>query len=133
VLAAVEVDDVPVPNVPEQPAIVAALDEAETVAAPGIEPYVYWTRALALRLQGNLSQAAQSAQQAIELALALPQEFKDLRYICEHAALLAQEAPEEQAKRTSRFLEEQLEAMPEGTDWVSALLERLAAARAPRR
>jgi hypothetical protein len=110
-----------------------ALDEAETAAAPGIEPYVCWTRALALRLQGNLSQAAQSAQQAIELALALAEEFPDLRYLCEHAALLAQEAPEEQARRTSQFLKEQLEAMPDGPEWVSALLERLAAARAPQR
>jgi hypothetical protein len=110
-----------------------ALDEAEALAAPAVEPYVYWTRALALRLQGKLAQAAQSAQQGIELALSLPEAFPDLQYLCEHAALLALEAPEEQAKRTSRFLTEQLEAMPEGTDWVSALLERLAAARAPQR
>jgi hypothetical protein len=110
-----------------------ALDEAETDAAPAVEPYVYWTRALALRLQGNLSQAAQAAQQGIELALALAEEFPDLRYLCEHAALLAREAPEDQAERTSRYLRERLEAMPAGTDWVSALLERLAAARAPQR
>jgi Tfp pilus assembly protein PilF len=120
-------------NLDRRALALAALDEAETVAAPGIEPYVYWTRALALRLQGNVAQAAQSAQQAIELALALAEEFRDLRYLCEHAALLAREAPEDQAKRTSQFLKEQLEAMPEGTDWVSALLERLAAARAPQR
>ncbi|MCK6459140.1 MAG: hypothetical protein L6Q95_04515, partial [Planctomycetes bacterium] len=110
-----------------------ALDEAEALAAPSVEPYVYWTRALALRLQGKLAQAVQSAQQGIELALSLPEAFPDLQYLCEHAALLAMEAPEEQAQRTSRFLTEQLEAMPEGTDWVSALLERLAAARAPQR
>ncbi len=110
-----------------------ALDEAEAVATPEVEPYVYWTRALALRLQGNLSLAVQAAQQAIELALSLPEEFRDLQYLCEHAALLALEAPEDQAQRTARFLREQLEAMREGADWVSALLERLGAARAPQR
>ncbi|HEX5135480.1 MAG TPA: serine/threonine-protein kinase [Planctomycetota bacterium] len=120
-------------NMDKRGPALAALDEAEPIAAPEIEPYVYWTRALALRLQGNVSQAVQSAQQAIELALARADDFPDLRYLCEHVALLAQDAPEDQAKRTSRFLREQLEAMPEGVEWVNALLQRLSVSEAPPR
>jgi len=120
-------------NLDKRAAALEALDEAEPIAASEIEPYVYWTRALALRLQGNISQAVQSAQQAIELALAETENFPDLQYLCEHVALLAKDAPEEQAKRTSRFLREQLASMPKGTDWVNALLQRLSALEAPGR
>ncbi len=110
-----------------------ALDEAEAESAPTLEPYVYWVRALVLRLEGNIPQAVESAQQAIELALVLPVAFPDLQHLCEHAALLAKEVPPDQEERASEFLREKLESMPEGAEWISALLGRLSAAPAPQR
>jgi len=110
-----------------------ALDEAEAECAPPLEPYVCWLRALGFRLQGKIPQAVESAQQGIMLAFALPKSFPDLEYLCRHAALLIEEAPPDQSTRVSEFLKEQLEAMPSAPGWVSALLARLAAARAPRR
>ncbi len=108
-----------------------ALDDAETESSPPLDPYVYWVRALVLRLQGDVPRAVESAQQAIELALALPEAFPDLEYLCEHAVLLAKEVPPDQEKRASEFLREKLESMPKGVGWVSALLARLSAVPAP--
>ncbi|MFI5402938.1 MAG: protein kinase, partial [Planctomycetota bacterium] len=109
------------------------LDEAEEESAPALDPYVYWVRALVLRLQGNLPQAVESAQQAIELAMALAETFPDLQPLCEHASLLAKDAPPEQQKRAAEFLREKLERMSPGVAWVSALLAGLSSAQGPGR
>jgi tetratricopeptide (TPR) repeat protein len=120
-------------NLDRRDLAIAALDEAEQESAPALEPYVYWVRALVLRLDGNLPQAVESAQQAIELAMALPGDFPDLEHLCEHAALLAKEVPPDQKLRADEFLREKLAAMPQGLAWVSALLSRLSGVPVPPR
>jgi tetratricopeptide (TPR) repeat protein len=120
-------------NLERRDLALGALDAAEEESVPTLDPYIYWVRALVQRVEGDLPLAVESAQQAIELALALPETFADLEPLCEHASLLAKEAPPDQRRRASEFLREKLRGMPPGTDWVSAMLARLSGAPAPER
>jgi tetratricopeptide (TPR) repeat protein len=112
-------------------AALETLDRAEEESVPALDPYVRWGRSLVLSVRGEHGLAAEAARQAIDLALASGS-FPDLQYLCEHAALVATEAPPAEAQRATDYLKDKLEGLPPDA-WVSELLSRLAAAAAPRR
>jgi len=117
-------------NLEKETAALESLRQAEDDSYPEIDPYIYWGRSLVFQKRGELDHALLAAQRAVELALAVGEDFPDLEYLCEHAALLLRVAPPEEAQRTSEYLRGTLKELPQGLGpWVNALLSRLSTPR----